>query len=105
MMVDGAEGKAMAGEHGADGLGMTLRKPKPLGMFIHHKDIAIAILAGEEHHGVVRETIVQSGPPFHGPCCGEVGDDVHFAAEGGEELACRDVPVSVEPGASLPSRE
>jgi hypothetical protein len=49
------------------------------------------------------EPVIERGEPLNGAMAIEVVDDMDFASEGGEELAGRDIPIAMKPGATLPT--
>ena len=81
----------------------ALNNPISRGVLVHDDSIAVTVGAGEERNGVVVEAVVQRSEPLEGTAIGEVVQDMHLAAEVGEELAGGDVPVAVAPGAFLPT--
>src|SRR4051794_31009912 len=100
-----AGGQSMALEHGFDGARMPFGHPIPFRVFIHHKNIAVAILAPEQHDRVMREPVIKGREPFDGASIVEIVDDMDLAAESEEELSGGNVPVAVAPGAFFPTGE
>ena len=99
------EGEAVALEEGFDGLSVAFGDPIAGGMLVDDDDIAVGIATAEENDGVMVEAVIEGGEPFEGAVVVEVIEDMDIAAEGGEELAGGDVPITVAPGAFLPAGE
>ena len=94
---------AMTVKHGLDGLGVTFNDPVSRSVLIHDVKIAVTVGAAEQSDRVMVETVVEGSEPLDPTAIGEVVQDMHLAAEVGEELAGGDVPVAVAPGAFLPT--
>jgi len=101
----GVEHDAMALEHGHDGRGVAFGHPEARRVFIHDEKIAVAVKAAEQGDGVMVEAVIEGGDPFDNDTVIKIVNDVDVAAEGGEELAGGDVPITIAPGALLPAGE
>src|SRR5947207_13440709 len=89
--------------HLLDRFGVLLREPAPRRMLVQHEQIPIAILASQQRHGVMRESIVECRKPFPSTVPIEILDHMLFPAKTAEELAVCDVPVPMQPHSFLPS--
>src|SRR5437016_4882945 len=95
----------MPAEHRPDRLNVPLRKPKPLRVLVQDEDIAVAIRASEQDHGVMSEPIIQGREPLPRATLIELINRVDLAPERRKELPRRDVPIPVIPRPLLPPRE
>ncbi len=105
VLAPGLEGDPVTLEHLLDRRGVPFGHPTARRVFIHNKEVAIAVVCPEQGDGVMIEAVVEGGDPFHGAAVLEIINDMDLAAEGGEELAGGDVPIAVEPGPPLPAGE
>src|SRR4051812_30754 len=102
-MRAGGVQKAVAPEHGLNGLSMFLRKQQAFGVLVHDEVITVAIFAAEKHDRVMSEAVIESGHPFD--CAGivEIRDNVNIASKGSEELPGSDIPIAIEPCSLAPT--
>src|ERR1051325_1761483 len=93
----------MTFEHLDNRFSVPLGEPSSFRMFIHHKNVAVTVLAGEEDDRVMGEAVVESREPFNGAGIVKILDYVGVATEGGKELSGGDVPFAIAPGAFFPA--
>ena len=62
MVLAGVDG--VPREQGLDGLGVPLGNPMALGVFVHDIEVALVIVAAEQHDGAMGVTVVHGGKPF-----------------------------------------
>src|SRR5262249_33257479 len=66
------------------------------------EDIAVTIRAPEQHHRVVSKAVIQCCKPLSCPALIKVRDNMHITPKRREELACGQVPVTIQPCPALP---
>jgi hypothetical protein len=102
-MRAGGVQKAVAPEHGVNGLSMFLRKQQAFGVLVDNEVITVAIFAAEKHDSIMSEAVIESGHPFDSAGIVEIRDNVNIASKGSEELPSSDVPIAVEPRSLAPT--
>src|SRR5437867_5014382 len=95
----------MPAEHRPDRLNVSLRKPKPLRVFVQDEHIAVAIRTAEQNDGVVSEAVIESREPLARAALIEIINRMDLAPERRKKLPRRDVPIPVIPSPLLPPRE